>query len=476
MSGPRAIIRLYKGRCSSYRRKASPTWEQSAVSHFHRAIPRTIVPALAFAFLTCTSNTGPSSPEPTGGPPSVTVDLDFGEAPLTGTLHLVPAEQSADWRYRVEAIPSGILLQAGSVEGSVAIPYRFEVPGIHFLRVELTGPEGDVVVQKTIVVVDPESDFEILAQRAVDEIWPEGENVSPEGIVMDPAGRWLYAAQYRSGELVRIDPATLEVESRVVVGPQLEGLAVDPTGDRLFGIHKNAGFSVVDLASFTSIHLDGFSGFYIEAMGASHALIGGNGLLGRVNVDTHEIHWADLPGGAGHFAVFPDGDRIVSFVYYPSSGVPEESSLEILSLPGLAPIHSIPLVNLLGAVHLAVDPSGDAIYALGQGDSGVRFLALDPATGEVVASMSIAGSVCGIYCVANPVVTFASGRYIAFERGGAVIVVDTELDLPRYRFNPGGYDSAVLAPPAGVAAHPDSDVLYVLGPAGRLFKIRLRNP
>ena len=55
--------------------------------------------------------------------------------------------------------------------------------------------------------------------------------------------------------------------------------------------------------------------------------------------------------------------------------------------------------------------------------------------------------------------------------------MDTGLDLPLYRFDPGGYDElTVFTPPAGVAAHPDSDVLYVLGPAGRLFEVRLRNP
>lgn len=440
----------------------------------HRTVVCTFALALAFAFVTCTSDTGPSSPEPFGTPPSVTVDFDFGEAPLTGTLRLVPADPDADWRYRVETIPSGILEREGSVEGLVAIPYRFEVPGVHFVRVELSGPEGDVIVQKAIVVIDPESDFEILAQRPIDEIWPGGENESPEGIVMDPAGRWLYAAQYRSGELVRIDPETLEVVGRVILGPQLEGLAVDPTGDRLFGIHKNAGLSVVDLASLTSVHLDGFSGYYIELLGSSQALFGGNGLLGRVNIDTGQVDWSPL--AAGHFSVFPDGDRVVSLVY-PSSGVPEYLSLLILSLPGLDPLLSIPLEELLNAVHVAVDPTGDLIYALGQAETGVRFMAFDAATGEVVTSMSLAGSRCGIYCVANPVVTFASGRYIAFERGGAVFVVDTELGVPRYRFDPGGYGELdVLTPPAGVAAHPDSDVLYVLGPAGRLFKIRVRNP
>jgi DNA-binding beta-propeller fold protein YncE len=391
-------------------------------------------------------------------------------------LRLVPAEPGADWRYRIETIPAGTLEREGPVEGLVAIPYRFDVPGVHFVRVELAGPEGDVVVQKAIVVIDPESDFEILAQRPIDEIWPVGENESPEGIVMDPSGQWLYAAQYRSGELVRIDPQTLEVVGRVVLGPQLEGLAVDPTGDRLFGIHKNAGLSVVDLASLTSVHLDDASGYYIKVVDASQALFGGNALLGRVNLDTRETHWESL--AAGHFSVFPDGDRFVSFVYSSSSsGVPESGSLEIFSLPGLAPLLSIPLENLVDAVHVAVDPTGDLIYALGQTDSEVRFLTFDATTGEAITSMSVAGSRCGIYCVANPVVKFASGRYIAFERGGAVMVVDTGPDLPRYRFNPGGYDELyALTPPAGVAAHPDSDVLYVLGPAGRLFKIRVRNP
>jgi DNA-binding beta-propeller fold protein YncE len=209
-------------------------------------------------------------------------------------------------------------------------------------------------------------------------------------------------------------------------------------------------------------------------MDESHALIGGNGILGRVNVDTREFERAPLSGGAGHFSVFPGGDRIVSVVYDPPSGVIERSSLEILSLPSLDPIRSIPLEELPDATHVAVDPSGDVMYAFGRGNS-VRFLAIDPATGEVITSMSVDGSGCITYCVANPVVTFASGRYIAFEQGGAVIVVDTALDLPRYRFDPEGlgydYDG-----PSGVAAHPDSDILYVLGPTGRLLKVRLRNP
>jgi DNA-binding beta-propeller fold protein YncE len=208
-------------------------------------------------------------------------------------------------------------------------------------------------------------------------------------------------------------------------------------------------------------------------MDESHALFGGNSLLGWVDIETREIDWAQLPGGTGHFSVFPDGDHVVS-IMYPSSGVTEHSSLEILSLPSLDPIHSIPLEEFPNVKYVAVDPSGDALYLVGNEYSGVRFLALDPATGDVIKSLFVPGIGCGIFCVANPIVTFASGRYMAFELGGEVMVVDTTLDLPRYRFDLGGmghnYDE-----PSGVAAHPESEILYVLGPAGRLYKLRLRS-
>lgn len=416
---------------------------------------------------------GPSGPpQPSGPAPAVLVDVAFGEPPVVGTLRIVPAAGTVGWRYRVDPIPPGTEGHEGPLENGVAISYRFDVPGVHVIAVELTGPDGPVILPRSVVVIDPESDFEVLAERPVDEIWPAAEDIFPEGIVMDPEGRWLYAANYRGGELVRIDPETFEVVDRVVLGPQLEGLAITPSGDRLFGIHKGAGLSVVDLGSFAATHFDGLGGFYIVALDESHALFGGNGDLGRVNVDNGEIERASLSGGGGHFSIFPDGTRVVSVVH-PALGGPEHHSLEILSLPSLAPIRSIPLEEISDPHHVAVDPSGDAMYVFGKGDSGVRFLVLDPSSGEVITSMSVGGPACRGYCVANPVVTFASGRYIAFELGGTVTVVDTALDLPRYRFDLGANE---FEAPSGVAALPDSDILFVLGPVGRLFKVRLRNP
>jgi DNA-binding beta-propeller fold protein YncE len=363
----------------------------------------------------------------------------------------------------------------GELDAVITIPYRFEVPGVHVIRVELFGPGEPIVIEKAIVVVDPESDFEILAQRPVDEIWPDAALngvLFPEGIVMAPDGRWLYAANYTSGELVRIDPVTLEVADRLQLSHQLEGLSVTPSGDRLFAVHKGIGLSLVDLSSFTATTLSAFvaEGHFIQALDQAHALVSGQAFA-RVDMDRRAAEDTAPPLGAHpHFALFPDGQRVVAGV----SPWQEVPSLEVLSLPSLNPLHSIPIHELSSIQMVAVDPAGGRLYAIGWRDGESRFVLVDAITEKVLATMSLGPKSC--VCAANPVVTFASGRYIAFERGGSVVVVDTEIDVPRYLFEPGG---PLGDGPSGVAAQADSDVLFVLGgnhPVLRLYKIRLRNP
>jgi len=419
----------------------------------------------------------PSGPfGPSGPTPAVLVDHEFGEPPVTGTLQIVPSTATAGWRYRVEAIPPETQDHEGLLEGAVALSYRFDEPGVHILRVELTGPDGTVVVEKPIVVVDPDSDFEILAQRPVEEIWPDAALngvLYPEGIVMDPDGRWLYAANYPSGELVRIDPATLEVVDRLQLARQLEGLSVTPSGDQLFAVHKGIGLSVVDLSSFTATSMSPSvaEGHFIQALDEDHALVSGHSSFARVDmergfVESNAAHlWAHP-----HFAVFPDGQRVVAGV----SPWQETPFLEVLSLPSLSSLRSIPIEELTNIQIVAVDPSGDRVYVIGWKDGETWFLLVDADTGDVLKSMGLGSKTC--VCVANPVVTFASGRHIAFERGGSVVIVDTELDVPRYLFEPGG---PLGDGPSSVAAQADSDILFVLGgnfPILRLYKIRLRNP
>lgn len=419
----------------------------------------------------------PSGPaRPSGPEPAVLVDHDFGEPPVEGTLRIIPGSGTAGWSYRVDAIPPETTDRAGDLNAPVAVPYRFESHGVHLIRVELIGPEGPVIVEKAIVVLDPESDFEVLAQRPVEEIWPDAalhDALYPEGIVMDPDGRWLYAANYPSGELVRINPATLEVVDRLQLARQLEGLSVTPTGDRLFAVHKGIGLSVVDLSSFTATSMPASvaHGHFIQALDQVYALVSGSGLFARVDMERGVVEEnAAHVGAHPHFDVFPDGQRVVAGV----SPWQELPFLEILSLPSLSSLRSIPIEELASIQIVAVDPAGDRLYVIGRRGGETRFVLVDADTGEVLTSTGLGSKAC--VCVANPVVTYASGRYIAFEHGGSVVVVDTELDLPRYLFEPG---DPLAGGPSGVAAHPDSDILYVLGgshPTLRLYKIRLRNP
>jgi DNA-binding beta-propeller fold protein YncE len=420
---------------------------------------------------------GPSGPSGPSGPiPAVLVDREFGEPPVAGTLRIVPSTATAGWRYRVEAIPPETQDREGLLEGAVAVSYRFDAPGVHILRVELTGPDGPLVVEKPIVVVDPESDFEVLAQRPVEEIWPDAALngvLYPEGIVMDPQGRWLYAANYPSGELVRIDPSTLEVVDRLQLARQLEGLSVTPSGDQLFAVHKGIGLSVVDLSSFTATSMPPSvaEGHFIQALNEDHALVSGHASFARVDMERGVVEdkvthlWAHP-----HFDVFPDGQRVVAGV----SPWQELPFLEVLALPSLSSLRSIPIEELTSIRIVAVDPAGDRVYALGSRGGETRFVLVDADTGEVLTSIGLGSMVC--VCVANPVVTYASGRYIAFEHGGSVVVIDTELDMPRYLFDPG---NPLAGGPSGVAAQADSDILFVLGgkfPILRLYKLRLRNP
>jgi DNA-binding beta-propeller fold protein YncE len=428
---------------------------------------------LIFTLFVVTCSEGPSGTSgPSGPTPAVLVDHEFGEPPVEGTLRVVPGPGTEGWRYRIDAIPPESQVREGSLEGVIAIPYRFDTPGVHVIRVELLGPEGSQVVEKPIVVVDPESDFEILAQRPVEEIWPDAATIYPEGIVLDPAGRWLYAANYWTGELVRIDPATLGVVDRLQLTPQLEGLTVTPSGDRLFGVHKGIGLSVVDLASFTGTFTSIAEGHFIHALNETDALVSGSELqVVDIEREAVEHRIRSLSIGAPYFAVFPGKQRIAATL----NRFEEHPSLVIFSLPSLASIRTIPLSGVSWANQVAVGPQGDRIYVIGEGEDGRRFFLVDANTGEVLNSITLTTSRC-TWCAANPVVGFASGRYVAFEQNGSVVIVDTELDLPRFLFQPGG---PVLGGPAGVAAHPTSEILFVLGGNAsplQLYKIRLQDP
>ena len=416
-----------------------------------RLSPSFLLPAgLAFAFLTC--STPPSSPDAslaTGPPPVVEITPGFGASPLSGFVRLIPAASSEGWRYRVEPITTEPQAWRGVVDGPVSIPFRIEESGIHTIRAEFEGPDGPVTVEERVIVSDSEADFEVLAQRPL-----AGIVDYPEGIAIDPEGRWLYVAGYRYGQIARLDAHTLEVQDRTTIQPHVAGLSITPDGDRLVAVHELPHVSVLRLPDLElAWESPRFGRFFSYALDERRALLSGRELR-LVDLDRREA--IAEAGGLNfwHFAVDPAGQRVA---------VIEGESVEIRTLSSLSLIRRIP--GFYGQA-LAFDPHEDKLYVM----TDDRLLVIDPSTGTTLVSIVLDRG-C-VFCSANPVATFASGRYVAFERSGAVDIVDTELDLPRFRFD-GGHPPG--SKPAAVAALPESDVFYVLGgPEMAVYKLRVR--
>lgn len=416
--------------------------------------PAASLAALACAIGTACESSAPSSPEidAAGPAPLVEATPEFGIAPLSGYLRLTPPNGSSGWRYRVEPISTEPRAWEGVVDTPDSIPFRITEPGIHAIRVELEGPDGPVIVEARVIVSDPTTDFEILAQRPI-----AGLLETPEGIAIDPEGRWLYVAGYEEGRILRLDAGTLEVDGSIQLRYGVEGLSITPSGDRLVAVHQLRALSVVRLPSLELEWEDWGSGrFFAHALDDRNALVSGLALT-LVDLDRRKVVTSAGGDNAWHFALDRTAQQ-VALVYGPD--------VEIRALPSLALLRSFAEIGYV--LQLAFDPLEGKLYAM----TSDRFLVLDSVTGKLLDTVTV-GLGCR-YCAANPVTTFASGRYVAFERTGAVDIVDTTLDLPRYRF---ASPTPVGHGPSAVAAVPDSDVLYVLGgPARAIYKLRVRNP
>jgi DNA-binding beta-propeller fold protein YncE len=165
----------------------------------------------------------------------------------------------------------------------------------------------------------------------------------------------------------------------------------------------------------------------------------------------------------GHFDLNPTGE-LVAVVNYTTR------SVDVLGASFLTRIRSI-FLEEYDLLYVAFDPREEKLYVTGVGrDSKGRFLVLDLISNLVLESISLGPLGSGDSY--NPVAVFADGRYVAFDYGGSVVIVDTDLDLPRYRFEPPGGDVILWN---SVTALPNSDLLYVLsGPRGTLSKVRIR--
>ncbi|MGH9318721.1 MAG: YncE family protein, partial [Vicinamibacteria bacterium] len=326
---------------------------------------------------------------------------------MEGEVFISPPPGSENWRYEVDLDEDGGIDQQGVLGLGVGFRYRFTTPGIHTIRTTLTGPEGRTVEVESLVVVNDRGPIRILAAAQIPPVDPEW--VSFEGITMSHSGDALYVANYSGGSLHRVDPADLSVTGVIEeMSYSIEGISVSPGDSFLFAAYKYHHAASVELASF---EIDRFfergvgGKFFIQAIDEHHALIGGEGPLGLVDMRTGETVRQYRALGAEftytwHFALSPDGTTAAVIVY------DDAYFLHIVDAATLQPLRTIPLGRMAYPRTLTFHPQGDRLYVLGyEEDEGALFVVFDLQSGETLREVPLGRSFCTGYCVASPVAT-----------------------------------------------------------------------
>ncbi len=414
--------------------------------------------ALAGAIALACEGDGTVAPEPMGPEPDFSVSVGFGDPPVEGFARLTPTPESRSWRYELDLDDDGIADHSGILEREIAFRYALSTVGVHRIRVALEGPTGTVTRERVVVVNDPEDGIQVLAQR---QIPVEDPSVTGfEGIAVDRSGEVLFASSFSDGKiypLSTVDLSPIADPVEVATGP--EGLSVIPSDSLLVVSHKRFFLTVITLPSLEVRRViepgDFLSGFFVHALTDDEALVGTSSGLRLLSLEDGAT-LAEAPiRNAWHFDIAPDGGTVALTQNLEGAA----DSLHLLALPGLNLLRSFQL-PVIGRI-VAFDSDG-RLYVMGWDDEGRRFLVVDPLTGEIATDMALdsQGCILGL-CAANPAAVSSSGRYVAFEQYPGVIIVDTGLDLPLYRFEHGG----------SVAASPSGDVFFVLREDGLVSKI-----
>ena len=401
-----------------------------------------------------------------GPAPAVALDRAFGESPLIGQLRIMPLPGSGRWRWSVASLGEQRSMRQGTTDGPVSLPYRYDTPGVHPIRIELSGSQGSVVIEELAIVHDQVTDLEVVSQRNLAEIPVD----SPEGLAIDPQGEALYTAPYPAAEVLRLDAGTLEIVDRLSLPRfRVQGLAVTPSGGRLLSVHEKQGLSVIDLEAFEVMDIQAPGRGWVRAWDDEAALVTdygagtGDGLrrVGFVELRIEGTADGFIPGAF-------DFDRTRAFLAVVNNST---NAVDILETGALTRVRSISL-DEFRPFYVAFDPTESVLYILADGDSeGDRFFLVEAASGNVLRSVALDPAEGGVISY-NPSTTFSGGRYVALSYGSSVLIVDTQLDIPRYRLDPEEGENAFWS---SVAAVPESDFLYVLtSPGGSIRRIRVR--
>ncbi len=407
-----------------------------------------LVAALAAA-TACSDSPAPIEPEPTptGPLPEIHASVQFGDSPVEGALYLLPEAGTEGWTYAIDLDEDGEADREGILERRIGFDYRFDAPGTHLLRIDLTGPTGTETAEVPVVVNRPDA-VRIVGQTTIET---DADEITFEGIVVSPDGSTVYAGNFRGGDIHAIDAHTLEKVASVDLWYGVEALTISPSGDYLLPAFKNSGsvrLRLPELAPEFARRDYAMFAHWGHAVDDRHLLAtGGLMALHDVVAGTPERFGQD-PSPTGQFDVDPKGGRVLGVEWGEATG------LHMVSLPDLGVTRTYPQPPGLRADRVVFGPGGERAYVLAIDErdpdlAGWRLLVIDLSTGETVRSLSLDTASCSIYCAANPVARSREGRYVAFETSEGVLIVDTTTDLPIGR-----------GPHMSVAASPVEDATF----------------
>jgi len=439
--------------------------------------------------IACSDDDGGAGPTgPPGPAPAVEATRIFDDAPLEGELTFVSSGASdgtgTPWRFEVDLGADGTVDASGEALAGATVPYRFESPGVHPIRITLEQGGERVVRERPVVVNDP-SRIEVLGtSRIFDDIL--------EGVTLDRTGSLLFVTRF-DGSIAVLDPITLSVlnefglsgRSGSVLSGTLEGLGAAPDEDLLYVATKSFQLGVAELAGteVTDVLVHSVpTRYFVHPLPGRQAYVSGEGLnpgIVLIDAETGEFlaeETALLGNDSGHFALSRDGSRLAVIDLLPG---PEDHAI-LLTDAALVEQARVEVPRERAPMAVAWSPSGDKLIARYfdsrdpsvSTDGACGILVVDPAVGAILDEIEL-GSICGSgneIGVANPIASTPDGRLAVLPTRAGVFLLDLVVGLPVARVQaPGDLPDECC----DVAGSPNEDVFYVATRSGHVVRLRI---